>query len=720
MNDNVSSKYDKFFRHRSSELWGKFVCLRALVVETNDPLNMRRIRFRCPEMHESTLQPEHCPWAVVSPDFGGKKAGSWNNPCIGDLVWVSFEKGHPIAPVVIGFADPSRRKMYPLPSVYSPTPLPVDSEGKPSELLDDYLREYLPRDGRPMSVGVQDRYGNLDMMSSVGFFPVEHKSQPPQPDYDAIQSAEYNQSSKPPVVNDPDVKFMLRLSKYGTLMLMSDCGYKWDNEFSGDVDKDENFEIDRWKYMLRVACEDDPKKDSRQLLNLTRYGSREEFRDVGWAQAGPISSKSRAGEYGDSVELSTESERDERWYKMRTKGGWVVQACDVGFHPQNDLFIKRNILDELGTKSEREDLHWKDKDSRWYRIVGRHGYKFVIDERGSDNIDAEGKESPRGNGILMKGRRSPGSQGRQVEGNPIGFYWEFNENDSINQTTWGSPLGSVIQMNDKIQYVMATCGRKNYGRPWKKLQENEFLLEPVVSEGQETSSYHLKLDHHNEYLRLKTRGGLGSSPDGSLVNPSGVTTGVQQGLEVRDGINGDGPWVELVDAGQRSFWMWNKEGLTICHARRSPDPIDIAWWFNEGKKELIIKNSEETGRIQIYCNSDIEIYGNKSVNIYGGVVNVNSSERIVMSAKGASFELGPNGASFNCTVQANLFEGRVCGVMPGDGGGCQRNPIISPVAIPIEAPTPRLTPNDRGARYNTNLESASDVSEVEHQIDKST
>jgi hypothetical protein len=64
----------------------------------------------------------------------------------------------------------------------------------------------------------------------------------------------------------------------------------------------------------------------------------------------------------------------------------------------------------------------------------------------------------------------------------------------------------------------------------------------------------LKIDYENEYIRLKTRAGGGQGPD-KPSNPTGVEQSeLNQGLEARDGSNGDGPWLELVDCQNRGMW----------------------------------------------------------------------------------------------------------------------------------------------------------------------
>lgn len=694
--DNTSVVFEKFFGIRTSPLWNRFPGIyRALVVETNDPLNMRRVRFRCPDMHDWNLAPEDCPWAVAAPDYGGKRAGRWSSPCIGDWVWVSFERGHPYGPVWTGYATPTRRRYYPIPSVYQKSPISVNDRGVATDAPDDYDDDYLPADGRPMSSGTQDRYGNLDVSSAVGFFPTEHGRLPPPPDFDALNDIDFREAQAEPAVNAPDAKYMARVTKYGHVCLMGDQGYSWkksgeSGEFTGDPVRDEEFESARWKYIQRLLNEDKPSGgDQRHQLSMTRYGHRLEMRDTGWAQRGPIPSKSRDGEYGPPAYLSEERVADYRWIKVRTKGGWVIQAYDKGFDPQEDEFVKRQLIDEVGASTEREDLHWADRDGRWYRVVGRHGMKFVIDERGSDPRDASGKENPRGNGILMKGRRTGGcKEDGAVEGDPRGFYWEFNENDDANHTTWGTPLGQAIEMNDATEYMAVCVGiGTDYARPFRGLEENEFLLEPTRARDPESRAYHLIMDHQNEYLRLKTRGGKGGAAR-SAVNPSGLADDdLNQGFEARDGSRGDGPWVEMVDSQGRGMWLSRDRSLGVW---RSKSEKKIYVWIDDGGDDVVIFNDEAAGRVRIQSRNNVEVVAGGTMTFRARNISFKADEKIRMEAGGTPL-----------TLEA----GKVMMPERQDGGDAVDE-------LPAFAPPATVAPTDRGRAYN--VPSTIDAREVEH------
>jgi hypothetical protein len=700
MNDNSTTLLDRLLNVRERPLDARFPGIhRAVVVETNDPLDMHRIRFKCPEMHDWDLKPEECPWAVSAFSLGGKRSGSWVCPCIGDWVWIDFEKQHPYGPVWIGFSTPTRRKFYPYPAVYGVTPLPVDQEGNKTKAPEDYNKDYLPKDSRPMSSGMVDRYGSLDMISSVGFFPVEHKAKPPSADTDPLQTqttinsagnaVPFKQTTLPPEVNNPDGKFMVRLSKYGHLLLMGDQGYHWQKsgsvgEFYGDVDKDEEWETARWKYLQKLINEESVKDaDQRRMMLLTRYGNKFEMRDVGW-------NKTRNNEYGEPCIIS-DSNLDERWIKLRTKGGMLFQMSDIGFDPINDSFVKRTLLEETGAKTEKENQYWKG-DARWIRWVSRYGYKFVIDDRGSSTTNADTDENPRGYGILLKGRRSPGAQGTISNNDQKGFYWEFNEKDQLNQTTWGSPLGTTLQINDKIQYFMIGC-RRSYPTAWMGIKGNEFLEEPLVAKDTELNSHHLKLDLHNEYLRLKTAGGNGTVPFGTIVNPR-ARAGIQQGLECRDGSLGDDPWTELVDIDDRGLWFSGQKKLTVCRARQQPDAIKICWWFDENKKEIIIKN-DESGKIQITCAGDVEVIAQRDAKVYAKRnIAMRSNNKITLMGGTGLLEIDSNDIKINKVLRWKGFSSYV--------------PIDS-LDILTASETPQLEPNNRGERHNMELEHNKDI-----------
>jgi len=705
--DTYTDINDRFISMRNRQLRGRYLGqLRAVVVETNDPLQIYRIRFRCPQLHDSDLEAKDCPWAVPDTRIGGKRAGEWTHPCIGDWVWITFEDGHPYAPIWTGFANPTRRKLYPYPSIFGVTPLPVDEKGDPAEQPEDYEEDYLPKDSRPMSHGRQDRYGNLDMSSAVGFFPVEHKEPPPDPDHDPVQSLNagltseeqektpFNQQTGKPKVNDPDLKYMLRMTKYGHLYFMGDQGYHWQKEgdegslgeFEGDFDEDEEFETKRWLDIQKLINEDDLGSDQRRILEMTRYGHYREMRDVGWK-------KSREGEYAEGRrdivkpkedseggESSSESdEKDERWIKTGTPGGWLFQMSDVGFDAEDDKWLKRTLLESVKAR-RKEDEEWEDDDFRVSRWLGRHGFKIAIDERGSDEKDSDTKENPHGRGILIKGRRSPGSECKEASGDERGFYWEFNEQDSANFTTWGTPLGSTIQMSDKHKYIMAATDQSDYPTAWKKFSDVEIHDDSLVDDGEhpQTNSHHMILDAANDYIRFKTKS----------------ESGEHQGLECRDSDQGDGPWVELVDADRRGLIFFGKDGVVALHGkpigtRRGMTNFGQSLWMNDRTGEMVIYNENNEGRSQMICGGTTEVIGRDIQVAALNDVSVRASRRIVFDCNGTRLEIRPGIIWANAPILAPLF--------------FPFFPTIPPAPIPEDILPPNQEPSDRGKRYNTEI-----------------
>ena len=744
MSDNLGVIWDKFFSHRTRTLWERFPgYYRAIVVETNDPLNMNRVKFLCPDMHDTTIEVEDCPWAVSCMDLGGTRAARFVAPVIGDWIWITFEKQHPFGPIWTGFADPTRRKLYAYPQVFQVSPVSVDPIGKPESAPTDYDKKYLPKDGRPMGHGWVDTYGNMDLHSAVGYFPSAHALAPPPPDHDAVAASEFKQSKKAPEVNDPDKKYMARVTKYGHIFIMGDQGYHWIKEsiptgepaptdedgnvtgpppsdpygeFTGDAISDEKFETQRWLFLQRMLNDNVNKAskkngDQRKQLMLTRYGHKFELRDVGWAQTGPLPSKSRRGEFGPPAILSKEATNDYRWIKIRTKGGMLFQAYDKGFNPQSDTFIKRTNLEDAGPKSEKEDKYWGgEKDARWIRLVTRHGFKLVLDDRGSHKTKARKKELTRGIGFLLKGRRTPAAKKKKMKGNPRGFQFEFNERDDANHATLSSPLGQAIEMNDRYQYMMLTAALgKKWLPKWQHIKRNEFLYQPTMLKDPEKKSHHLKLDHDNEYIRLKTRANKGQKPF-KPANKSGVgKKELNQGMEARDGKKGDGPWVELVDCQRRGLWFSKKYQIGIWRAKKKKK---IYQWFDEKQKVITIYNNEKNGKIEIYAKKEVNVISAKDVNVSAAKdIKFKAGKRILFQAAGTKFSILPgNVIRTTATIRARRV---VAKIASEPVKGWDSNSAAPGGSAVKKVKTPKVPkkkePRDRAKTYNKPFKKAKEV-----------
>ena len=795
--DTPGLYYNKLIRERSTPIAERFPGFyRAMVVDTNDPLNMGRIRFLCPEMHNSNMSVADAPFAVPAPGFGGPRSGIFSNPCVGDGVWISLEKQRPFGPIWFAGADPTRQRYYTRFQVTNPSPVSLSFNAEPQGPPEDYDPDYLPKDGRPMNFGYTDRYGTTVISSAVGFFPVTHTLADPPAEYDPYASAAYNNAKAKPEVNSPDRKYHAEITKYGNIFQLSDVGYYWHKsddtssfgEFIGDPAVDEPFEDLRFKYIQRLLNEGQastasggmevPGADQRKISLLSRYGHKWEQRDVGYAQPGPMLNSARQNEYGQGQFLSLESQNDMRWLKWRSKAGNLYQASDVGYDPAFNINIRKTNLEDAGYGSEKEDKYFANKDMRMTRIVTPGGLKFVLDDRGADVADPIGNPWPCSNGFMLKGRRPAGSfgikpasgeratavatisEGRitaieiinpgsmyedppkvsitdpnrsgkgavaravvvdgftvsiiliasgasyeeavvEIEPPPYarGFYVEANENDLSNHLTIGSPLGSVFELNDRYQYSIITNGLgKKYTMPWQGIQENEFLRSPTMVNSPESTSYHLKLDLQNEYLRLKTRGGQGPGPEidrGGPVNPTGVTDGIQAGLEAHDGQKGDGPWVELVDSEARGFWFSKKHNIGVWRGKKGKRTYFI---IDDSNDTISIVNGAPTGTIEIYSAGNINMRAEKRINMYAGQgISMSTPQSMVLS--GGAAKIGMEGIGVHVTGLPSI--------------GLISAPIIPP---PVPNIPGKLEPTDRGATYNGPFESCPDA-EIEHQLD---
>jgi len=602
-----------FYENRNKPLTeGRFPSyLRSIVVETNDPLNMGRVRFRCPELHDFDLDANKCPWAVPAPQVGGPNAGDWGNVCIGDVIFVCWEKDHPYAPIFVAAADPTRRHMYQLESVHTKTPIYLNSDGAVSNNSatnpnppNDYNNDYLPKDGRPMSRGIKDRYGNVVYLGSVGYYPSTHDKA--------------SESGKPKV-NDPDFKCTAIITKYGNRIILSDIGYDWQipqgvvtgqganaGEFTGDPDKDAKFEADRYKYIQRLISEDKSKdNDERRIEFCTRAGHKIELRDVGW-------NNTRANEFTTSSRTISSTDKDERWMKFATKGGHLIEMMDKGFDPVNDNYYKRESIKETGPYHDENEF----ADGRQIRIITRHGFKIVLDDRGSSNTDAESKETPHGNGLLIKGRRSKSSGDSKqttVGGSASkGFGIEFNEKDELNALKLYSPNDQLLEMNDKEEFVLLCTNLPHeISRPWLGTKNNEFSLASGRMDRGDTKTFHLLLDKKNGYARLK-------SPK-------------LQGLEIRD----DKEWLEIRDNYDRGlFTSENKKFIVM----RSISDVNAFLMINDQNKSILIYNDD--GKIRIQSKDDIEIISDGNINLKANNINLRAKTAINMSAMGISGKLG--------------------------------------------------------------------------------
>jgi len=735
LNDNLSEVWTSFFQQRTVNLFNRFDGMfRALVVETNDPLQMQRIRWKSPDFHDFNMKVEDCPWAVPGFALGGKNAGLWESAMIGDMVWISFEKAHVYGPIWTGFAPGTRRRRYPLEQIYTKSPIAVDKMGKPTSAPVEYLIDYLPKDYRPMANGWRDRYGNSEVDSFVGFFPIEHDKDPDKispKNTDALANANFTVGKKP-LLNRPDRKYLARTTKYGIYCIHSDIGYFWKKkgdvgEFKGIGDpldeggsEEFQFEEDRYKYFVKLYNENDPNTvdefeeeqtaDRRRYEIRTRVGHKFEMRDVGYAQKGggrsvskeikDVKSRVEEGKYGGQM-LSKWKKTDERWIKLRSKGGMIFQMMDTGFHPDKDEFYKKKLLEECGTDSDKEkDAKWTERDARQIRMMTRYGVKFVLDDRGTHPIDAVKESSPRGLGWLLKTRRA--WEEDPDGGTDRGFGFEAVDRDELNTTRWYTPKSKCIEMNDRKDYCLICSDMSTeISRPCEFLDENEFATSIAMTFDPEKDTYHLKLDKRNGYIRLKTGAGFDNkrrpkpepekyvgdkeigtkdqeakgeemkdAPD--LTNE--VATGddvLNQGMEARDGKRGggeDGAWTELVDLDHRGIWLSRKYGLGIWRSNLDKDQF-IMIMDIDGQEKIVIRNHED-GPIQIYCKQDVQIVADRDINLY-------AKRDINMEAEGT---IRTQSGAKTSVIAGSSVE------MDGGGGMWQLNGNATTQSVPDNAP----------------------------------
>jgi len=658
INDNLDLVWHSFFKDRSSFLWERYIGpFLGEIVETNDPLGIRRVRIRIPELHDRSLKPEECQWAKRINQFGDKGAGSWDNLNIGDIVLIFFEKNHPYVPLCMGAAPPTRRRSYPLPSIYTRSPLAVKEDGSPDTRPDDFLEEYLPKDGRPMSFGSKDRYGNQILSSSVGFFPKEHSVKPAPNGTDAISGKEFDISQNKPAVNDPDLKYINFITKGGHSILLSDVGYQWDKEFNGDFVEDQQFEEDRHKYLLQLINENNPKEDDqRRLAMFTRYGHKFEMRDTGW-------NKTRKDEYSQEEKVISETDKDYRWIKIRTKAGHLIQAIDRGADSIENLNVKRLLKDEVGASDEEDE--WGD-DARQIRFITAHGNKFVLDDVGSDSVDPM-LDSTRGNGFLLRTKR--------------GFAIDANDKDDANRLMIVSPDDQVIDINDRDKYILLTTKQgAQLHEDFQGLKKNEFHRKNGMVNDPESNTFHLKLDDFNQRLRLK-------SPQ-------------KQGIEVRE--NGS-VWVEIRDSQDRGLYLSSNNDLGAWRGRGDRQIV-----IHDGERKILVRNGD--GSIQISAQSAVEIIADGDISLVGDNINIKARQQIRMDAGGGKLTLNSGQLGANVTYTGPTVQGFLPGAAIGNGAPNNGSSIGNDFSDPIPNNFSPLKPgdfdSDRGfdLKKNTNIE----------------
>jgi hypothetical protein len=673
----------------------------AKVIDTNDPLCVGRLRVLCPLLLDQDVEAQMVPWAVPAPFLGSPRVGDWGAPLKGDIVALAFQNGDPHSPMWLGTVRPTMTRLYPLLAQHQPAQPALDANGDPDParpLTDD--ADYFPQDGRPMSRGIGDPYGNLLWLSGVGYFPDAHKERPAPVGSDPLLKVDFKSLDKPPVANDPDVKLAALLTPYGNYLVLSDGGYSWKKdgdfgEFVGDFRQDEKYQVARAKALRRQLTQGQSKgRDQRRNELGTRYRHQIILSDVGWAQPGPKSSKSRRGEYGDPCFLSRETARDERWIKVRTPGGWLVQLSDVGLDPAEAVNIKRTYQEDIEADPDFDRVWGGKEDARFYRVVSPAGQKFVIDDTGSDPRDPLGQENPRPRGMMLKGRRTGASRANKDRtGSPTGFFLELRDDDDANRLSLGTPLGSLLELSDDREYAVLTVGGA-YGqsKPWQGFRDNEFTDQSFVDLSPDLQGPLIFLDNENQFVALRSRSGRGRGPDDPAVNQEDVGD-FRAGMEVRDGQKGDGAWVEMNDSDNRGLWMSKKDGLTVIRSREPQGGRgQLLIVLDDKNGRLSIYNFDQDGKTQIQTAGDLEVQCDKSVRmLVNEDLDITANRSIRLSGGGTILEVNGQGIQTPGVMMAKEIRADLKDPQPGG---------TSPVLPQIVEPPAKVAPEDRGKRYN--------------------
>jgi hypothetical protein len=340
------------------------------------------------------------------------------------------------------------------------------------------------------------------------------------------------------------------------------------------------------------------------------------------------------------------------------------------------------------------------------RFVTRSGIKIVLDDRTSHDggdyrlpasaSDENRKNEEIGIGILVKGRANAGTKAdgyNDLSGDPKGYYWQFDERPDHNSTAWGTPMGQVMGMDDNEEYL-AICSRlPELPTDWAYLSDNEFLEQSVESLEPHTKTHHLIIDHGRDLIRLKSRAGTG---DASRTKKMGESaSGEHAGLEIHDAPSDD-PWLELIDIDKRGLWFNRQDGVGIW---RGKEGSNVYVWLDDKQNNIILRNASAGGKVQIYCQGNVDVISDKVVGIQASQINLRAQSEIRLSAAGINYTFGsalrmggdvhaPNVyARFPSAERPKDVAGRGTGQQSGGG---------SPVSnLQIESLPPRQEPSNR-------------------------
>jgi hypothetical protein len=139
--------------------------------------------------------------------------------------------------------------------------------------------------------------------------------------------------------------------------------------------------------------------------------------------------------------------------------------------------------------------------------------------------------------------------------------------------------------------------------------------------------------------------------------------------------------------------------------------------MDESKKQTIIYNKENNGKVVIYCSGDVEVISQKDISLSAERnINMYAGNSIRMQG-GETYLTVSKRISTNAIINAERVFADLPNTMPGAGGGV-RNPGGIPVAPKTEPELPStLEPTDRGQTYNEPFV-ACPVKEIQHPVKK--
>jgi hypothetical protein len=164
-------------------------------------------------------------------------------------------------------------------------------------------------------------------------------------------------------------------------------------------------------------------------------------------------------------------------------------------------------------------------------------------------------------------------------------------------------------------------------------------------------------------------------------------------LEARDGrVGQDGAWTEVVDIEDRGLWFSKNEGIGVLRAKTGKDQYIV---INDKNDTVIIRNNEN-GKIQIYCQQDIEIVSGRNIAFKAANrISFKAGSNIDFESSGSGhLQLAGNGVNTDVAVNAPELNGFLPGAAPGGGAQEEAGSGNTPLD-PQEIKQDKRKPEDR-------------------------